>query len=96
MLRPVYAMSNNERQHRFRERHPEYAVKYNAQRRALRAAAKPQLAEMHELLRAAAVDRLKRTVLALPAPAELPIIPGMNTIAAMPALEAHAVQARAA
>jgi hypothetical protein len=66
-------MSNAERQRQFRERNPGYYTRLRAKRKA-----------QMEAFAAARVAAAAR-VLALPAPVEMPIIPGMNTIEAMPA-----------
>src|SRR3954447_1010792 len=71
-------VSNVERQRRFRQRHPDHNRRYKA---AQRARVKAYLAP---LAAKAAAIAAKPQLLALPAPVELPIIPGMNTIEAIP------------
>ena len=66
-------MTTAERQARFLERHPGYYARLRAKRKAKM--------EAYAAARALAAAR----VLALPAPVEMPIIPGMNTIQATPA-----------
>jgi hypothetical protein len=65
--------SNAERQRDFRERHPGYYARLQAKRRAQERA----MATLWGAL-------ISPPPLALPAPVEMPIIPGMNTIEAMP------------
>lgn len=65
-------MTNAERQRAFLDRHPGYYAQLRAKRRAK--------IEAYAAARAAAAAPM----LALPAPVEMPIIPGMNTIEAMP------------
>ena len=70
------AMSNAERQREFRERNPGYYQRLHAERRA----AVKALAEA----RATAAVATIRTPLALPAPVEAILIPGMYAIPARP------------
>jgi hypothetical protein len=74
MVKPAPPLSNAERQRQFRARHPNYDHRYRARRKAaiaggLAVMAAPAAAEP----------------LALPAPAELPLFPGLNAIPATPA-----------
>ena len=81
------AVSNTERQRQFRERHPDYYRRLQAQRRAplkaLRAKIKAEQAERFAVEMAA----MKREPLMLPAPVETIEIPGMTTIEAIPTRE---------
>ena len=79
-------MSNAERQRRFRENHPGYYARLQAQRRApLKAARAKVMAMLAEAHAAEAAKAVKREPLMLPAPVETIEIPGMTTIAAIPA-----------
>ena len=75
-------MTNAERQAEFRRRNPGYYGRLHAKRRAgvkARAAARAFAAEF-------AAELVKPMPLMLPAPVEMPVFPGMNTIpASMPA-----------
>jgi hypothetical protein len=92
-MRPAPPMSNNERQRRFRASHPGYFNKYNGRRKAMRKAAKEKNRAMMAALAAAEAEKARAAAaipamsLMLPAPAEIPIIPGMNTIGVTPAQE---------
>jgi hypothetical protein len=71
-------VSNAERQRRFRQRHPGYSRRYKAARKErVNAYLAARAAE-------AAAIAPRPQQLALPAPVEMLIIPGMNTIEAMP------------
>ena len=71
--------SNTERQREFRRRNPGYYGRLHAQRRARVKALAAHRAAIAQLL------AVKPTPLMLPAPVEIPVIPGMNTILATPA-----------
>src|SRR3954453_12308703 len=79
-------VSNTERQRQFRERHPGYYARLQAQRRAPLKALRAKLeAEKRERFAAElAALAVKREPLMLPAPVETIEIPGMNTIGAIP------------
>ncbi len=87
MLRPTPPMSNIERQRRFRERHPGYYDRYHASRRArikANGAAMAMATEtVAEKVQPVALPAMV-VRLALPAPVETIVIPGMNTIGQMP------------
>lgn len=72
-LRPAPAMSNTERQRRFRERNPGYYQRLHAKRRA-------EVQALGERRRAIALMLAKPVPLMLPAPVETIEIPGMTTI----------------
>ena len=78
MLRPFVAMSNAERQRLFRERNPGY---YGRLHRRRRAEGEARLAAMAA---AAAAAPARAVPLMLPAPVEMPLFPGLNTIARKP------------
>jgi hypothetical protein len=78
-------MSNTERQRRFRERNPGYYQRLHARARARVKEMVAQRAAIAQLL------AVKPLPLMLPAPVEVPVIPGMNTILATPAPERVAV-----
>src|SRR5687767_10347705 len=89
MLTPVPTMSNAERQRKFRESHPGYFRKYHARKRAMAKAVRARmLAEAQAAADAAKAARATRPLLMLPAPVELPVIPGLNSIGATPAAAA--------
>jgi hypothetical protein len=74
MVKPAPPLSNAERQRQFRARHPNYYHRYRARRKAaiagrLAVMAAPAAAEP----------------LALPAPVQMPLFPGLNAIPATPA-----------
>ena len=74
MVKPAPPLSNAERQRQFRARHPNYDHRYRARRKAaiagrLAVMAAPAAAEP----------------LALPAPVQMPLFPGLNAIPATPA-----------
>jgi len=75
MLTKSLPMSNTERQREFRERNPGYYGRLHRQR----------LAEEQALAAAQAAAATVRAPLALPAPVEAILIPGMTTIPANPA-----------
>ena len=87
MLRPTPPMSNIERQRRFRERHPGYYGRYHANYRARIKANVVAIAmateTMGETVQPLALPPMV-VRLALPAPVETIVIPGMNTIGQMP------------
>src|SRR5687768_14335559 len=70
-------VSNTERQRQFRERNPGYYARIQAKKRA---ASKAHVAAIRAAERAAAAMLAKSRQLMLPAPVELPVIPGMNAI----------------
>src|SRR3989442_7384483 len=90
-------MSNAERQRRFREDHPGYYARLQAQRRGPLKAARAKIKAMQAELFAAelAAAAAKREPLLLPAPVEMIEIPGMNTIGAIPLREELAVLRKA-
>ena len=73
-------VSNTERQRQFRERNPGYYARIQAKKRA---ASKAYVAAMRQRERAIAAMLAKSKQLLLPAPVELPAIPGMNSIDAL-------------
>src|SRR5687768_6859203 len=91
MLKPVGPMSNTERQRKFRQSHPGYFRKYYAPKRAARKRADREIRAMllaqakAEAEAAAAASPATHPLLMLPAPVEVPVIPGLNAIAITPA-----------
>jgi hypothetical protein len=83
MLKPAPPTPNIERQRQFRERNPGYFRKYYARKKSSWLAAKAKRAAQWQA--AAAEVPAQREPLMLPAPAVVPILPGLNTIPAMPA-----------
>ena len=84
-LRPK---TNAERQRDFRERHPGYYARLQAQRRAPIKAMRAKMKAMQaELFAAEQAKLVKREPLMLPAPVETIEIPGMTTIDAIPTRE---------
>jgi hypothetical protein len=95
MLKPATPMSNAERQRRFQAAHPGYDRRRKARQRAgLKAYGERKKAE--RLAAAAAGEPLalpepavtppvERVMLALPAPAVVPVLPGLNALNAITA-----------
>jgi hypothetical protein len=77
-------MSNAERQALFQKRHPGYDARRKARQRAAEKRAVAMAAEPLALPEPAA-SPVSRAVLMLPAPAVVPVLPGMNTIERTPA-----------
>ncbi len=75
-------MSNTERQRRFRRDHPGYYQRLHAKRRAQERAALAAMASATETMAEKALPAMP-VRLALPAPVEPIVIPGMNTIGEM-------------
>jgi hypothetical protein len=105
MLLPPRPTSNLERQRQFRARNPGYDVRRKAARRAALKDAVAQylagLATAHEpLALSAPVEPIATPVrtapLALPAPADLPVVPGMNALPLFIAVEPQRVPVHAA
>lgn len=93
-------MSNLERQRRFRAAHPGYFRKYKTRRRpdwkaayaaALAAASANVATPEPPALPEPVAMPVKPAPLMLPGPADIPVIPGINAIAAMPAPAPQAV-----
>jgi hypothetical protein len=72
-------VSNTERQRQFRERNPGYYARLQAKRRA---GCKARVAAARAADRAMAAMLAKSRQLLLPAPVEVPVIPGLNAIPA--------------
>jgi hypothetical protein len=95
MIKPAPPFSNAERQRQFRARHPGYFKKYRTSIRAFKRAQRHAEAAAAARVAATTVEPLAPPVsvalpaqpapLMLPAPAELPRFPGMNTIEMIPA-----------
>jgi hypothetical protein len=86
-----HVAGNLERQRKFRASHPNYFSKYNARRKALRRYSEANLPAIMAANAAAEAAQTPPAPLLLPAAAEMPIIPGMNTITATPAQEPLAI-----
>ena len=83
-------MSNTERQRQFRERNPGYYQRLHAKRRAQ---ARAMLAAARVEAQAQAAVVVRAEPLMLPAPVEVPLIPGLNAIPAT-LEELHAARAQ--
>ena len=81
-------MSNVERQRRFRERNPGYYNRYNARHKVNHQEAAAAWEAAMAQAQAAEEAQAKRATagpLMLPAPAVIPVLPGINTIEVVPA-----------